>query len=95
MMQQEVDTEVTTIRSQMNSAIKRCMEEKKQHADSTEKRSLLKQFNSIEKSFFEKEVNRLNMKLRSYNVMCPEPVRKKLLKLDEELQFVIRKHGFH
>jgi hypothetical protein len=94
-MQQEVDTEITTIRYQMNSAVKRCMEEMKQQADSIEKWSLLKQFNHMEKSFFEKEMDRLNKRLRSYNVMCPEPVRKKLLKLDEELQSVIQKHGFH
>lgn len=78
MMQQEVDTELDTVQSQMNSAIRRCIEEMKQQTDSIEKWSLLKQFNRIERHFFEKEMDRLNRRLRSYNVMCPEPVKKKL-----------------
>lgn len=93
-MQQEVDTEVTTLRSQMKSAFKRCTEEMAEQGVFINKPSLLKQFNRIEHSFFDKEVNRINMRLRSYNVMCPEPVRKPLLKLDEEVENVVKKEEF-
>lgn len=90
-MQQEVDTEVSTFRSQMKSAVKRCTEEMTEQRAFINKPSLLKQFNRLENSFFDKEINRINMRVRSYNVMCPEPVRKPLLKLDEEVKHVIDK----
>ncbi|KAI7905614.1 uncharacterized protein BX663DRAFT_500346, partial [Cokeromyces recurvatus] len=93
-MQQEVDTEITTLRSQMNSAFKRCMGEAKREFADIHKSSLLKQFEKMEKTFFDKEVNRLNKRLRSYNVMCPGPVRKPLLDLEKEIKIILEKHGF-
>jgi hypothetical protein len=93
MMQQEVDTDISTLRSQMNSAIKRCLDEIKANNNSINKSSLLKGFESLEKSYFAKELGRVNMRVRSYNVMCPVPVRKQLLELDKQLKSLIEKHG--
>ncbi|KAI8979491.1 hypothetical protein BDF20DRAFT_787447, partial [Mycotypha africana] len=86
-MQQEVDTEVSSLRSQLNSALKRCANEVKDRSNATlSKDSLFKQFEQLEKPYFSKEVNRINLRVRSYNVMCPEPVRKPLLEFEKELQ---------
>lgn len=93
MMQQEVDADVDILRTQMNTAMKRCVEEIKARRDFVSPFSLKKQFDSLEKSFFEKEVSRVNSRVRSYNVMCPEPVRKPLLELDKELKTVIDKYA--
>lgn len=91
MMQQEVDTEISTVRSQLNSAFKRCLDDIKENNSITSKFLLMKKFESFEKSFFDKELSRINMRVRSYNVMCPQPVRKQLLDLDREIKITIEK----
>lgn len=93
-MQQEVDTEVSSIRQHMSSALKRCIHEVAEEFSVVDKSNLTKQFNKLERSYYDKEIARINKRLRSYNVMCPEPVRKQLLELDKEIQFVFDKHGF-
>lgn len=93
-MQQEVDTEVSSIRSHMASALKCCIHEVAEEFSVVDKSNLTRQFNKLEKSYYDKEVARINRRLRSYNVMCPEPVRKQLLELDQEIKSVFEKHGF-
>jgi hypothetical protein len=92
MMQQEVDTEISTVRSQMNSAFKRCLADIKENHGTASKFLLKKKFESFEKSFFDKDLSRINMRVRSYNVMCPEPVRKQLLDLNKEIDSVVEKY---
>ncbi|KAI9481111.1 MAG: hypothetical protein EXX96DRAFT_607871 [Benjaminiella poitrasii] len=92
-MQQEVDTEISTLRSQMNSAFKRCMDEIKQEFSMARGSSLRKQFEKMERTFFDKEVNRINKRLRSYNVMCPSPARKPLLELEKEIKVTLERYG--
>lgn len=94
MMQQEVDTEVSSIRSQMNSAIKRCLDQVQHERSVVNKSLVLKQFEKLEKTFLDKELGRVNMRVRSYNVMCPAPVRKPLLEFDNEMKSVLEKNGF-
>lgn len=91
MMQQEVDTEVSSIRSQLNSAIKRCVDQVKHERSVVNKPLVLAQFEKMEKSYLNKELGRVNMRVRSYNVMCPAPVRKPLLEFDSELKSVLDK----
>ncbi|KAI8635711.1 hypothetical protein BD408DRAFT_357073 [Parasitella parasitica] len=94
MMQQEVDTEVSAIRSRMNSAIKRCLDQVKHERSVVNTSLVLKQFEKMEKSFLDKELGRVNMRVRSYNVMCPAPVRKPLLEFDNEMKSILAKNGF-
>lgn len=93
MKQQEVNTKISTLRTQMKSAIQKCINDVRRNKGSVDKNELLKRFESLEKSFFHQEVNRLNKKLRSYNVMCPEPVRKQLLELDDEVKSFLKMQG--
>ncbi|GAN10550.1 conserved hypothetical protein [Mucor ambiguus] len=95
MMQQEVDTEVSSIRSQMNSAIKRCVEQVKHEKSVVNKSLVLAQFDKLEKSYLNKELGRVNMRVRSYNVMCPAPVRKPLLEFESEIKSVVDKAGLN
>ncbi|CAO0796135.1 unnamed protein product [Mucor circinelloides] len=95
MMQQEVDTEVSSIRSQMNSAIKRCLDQVKHERSVVSKSLVLKHFEKMEKSYLDKELGRVNMRVRSYNVMCPAPVRKPLLEFDNEIKSVLEKISFN
>ncbi|KAI9274960.1 hypothetical protein EDC94DRAFT_591631, partial [Helicostylum pulchrum] len=93
MKQQEVNTEISTFKIQMKSAIQKCINDARRNKSSIDKNELLKRFESLEKSFFHQEVTRLNKKLRSYNVMCPEPVRKQLLELDDEVKSFLKIQG--
>jgi len=95
MMQQEGDTEVSSIRSQMNSAIKRCLDQVKHERSVVSKSLVLKHFEKMEKSYLDKELGRVNMRVRSYNVMCPAPVRKPLLEFDNEIKSVLEKISFN
>ncbi|KAI8982554.1 hypothetical protein BDB01DRAFT_793162 [Pilobolus umbonatus] len=93
MMQAEVDTEVTTVKSQLNSAFDRCLTILKHEQRMLSKAVVLDKFESSEKSYFNKEMERINKRLRSYNVMCPSPVRKQLLDLDKEITALMKKHN--
>ncbi|MBM6386961.1 MAG: DUF1992 domain-containing protein [Paenibacillus sp.] len=95
MKQQEVNTDISTFRTQMKSAIQRCISNVRESKSSIDKNELLKRFDFLEKSFFHQEVNRLNKKLKSYNVMCPEPVRKQLLELDDEVKSFLKIQGLN
>ena len=90
MMQQEVDTEISTLRLQMKTAFKRCLEEMQVQDHHISTPTLLKKFERVEKPYFDKELHKLNMRLRSYNVMCPAPVRKQLLDLDKEVTTAVK-----
>lgn len=91
-MQQEVDTELNSFKLQLSSVCKRCIDELKEEGRPVLKTTLVQRFNQAEKSFFEKQVSSLNSRVRSYNVMCPSPVRKQLLELDKELASVMEKY---
>ncbi|KAI8370195.1 hypothetical protein BD560DRAFT_396657 [Blakeslea trispora] len=93
-MQQEVDIEVSSLRSQINTALKRCIHDIEDRDSYLVKSSLIKEFNKLEKSYFTKEVERINGRLKSYNVMCPSPVRKQLLEIEKELKWRLEKLGF-
>ncbi|OBZ85765.1 DnaJ subfamily C member 28 [Choanephora cucurbitarum] len=90
-MQQEVDIEVKSLRSQMSAALKRCIHDIRDRNSYLAKPSLIREFEKLEKSYFAKEVDRVNSKLKSYNVMCPSPVRKQLLELEKELEWTLEK----
>ncbi|CEI99319.1 hypothetical protein RMCBS344292_13409 [Rhizopus microsporus] len=91
-MQQEVDTELNSFKLQLSLVCKRCIDELKEEGRPVLKTTLVQRFNQAEKSFFEKQVSSLNSRVRSYNVMCPSPVRKQLLELDKELASVMEKY---
>ncbi|KAI8079555.1 uncharacterized protein B0P05DRAFT_587016 [Gilbertella persicaria] len=88
-MQQEVNAEIHRLRSQWLSAMKRCQDEIREQHTLLTKARLVKKFEKIEKSFFEKEVERINARLKSYNVICPMSVRKQLLEFDKELAWTL------
>jgi hypothetical protein len=85
-MQMEVDTETTSFRSRLNSAFDRISR------TTTEKTSIMQKFEDLELRFFEKQVLHVNSRVRSYNVMCPSPVRKQLLELDNEIEDMKKKY---
>lgn len=95
MKQQEVNTDVSTFRTQMKSSIQRCINEVRGNKSSVDKDTLLKRFETIEKSFFHQEINLLNKKIRIYNMMCPEPVRKQLLELNDEVESFLKMQGLN
>ncbi|KAI8884378.1 hypothetical protein K501DRAFT_182433 [Backusella circina FSU 941] len=85
-MQMEVDTETTSFRSQLNSAFERVVR------STTEKTSIMQRFEELELGFFKKQVLHINSRVRSYNVMCPSPVRKQLLELEHEIEDMKKKY---
>lgn len=70
MMQQQVDTEVSQFRTQLQHSLR--------HVHAYEP------WRQRDGAFFVKYVDRVNSAIRSYNVMCPSSVRKPLLDLESE-----------
>ncbi|KAG2216766.1 hypothetical protein INT45_005880 [Circinella minor] len=90
MMQQEVDTETTKFRTDLERSLRLYVT----GADSqqiTTSSMVLREWRHNNQGYFTKLVESLNGRLRSYNVMCPASVRKTRLDLEDELQDIYRR----
>ncbi|KAI9262364.1 hypothetical protein BDA99DRAFT_438890 [Phascolomyces articulosus] len=89
MMQQEVDTETTKFRTDLERSLRLYVTTER---DSITTSSMaLREWRHNNQGYFGTLLEKLNGRLRSYNVMCPASVRKNRLDLEEELQDVYRR----
>ncbi|KAI9498467.1 hypothetical protein BDB00DRAFT_449980 [Zychaea mexicana] len=86
MMQQEVDTETTMFRTDLERSMRLYLIDQEQR-----KSASLREWRQNNQEYFAKLLKRLNGRLRSYNVMCPASVRKLRLDLEDELQETYRR----
>ncbi|KAI7874239.1 hypothetical protein K492DRAFT_174661 [Lichtheimia hyalospora FSU 10163] len=86
MMQQEVDTEITQLRTSLERSLELCMMD---GISSTTR--VFRDWRQQHGGYFDKLLEKVNQQVRSYNVMCPASVRKNRIDLDEELQEVYRR----
>ncbi|KAI8148546.1 hypothetical protein BJV82DRAFT_592489 [Fennellomyces sp. T-0311] len=85
MMQQEVDTETTKFRSQLERSLRLYL------PDQSSSTRGLGEWRQNNEPFYTKLLDKLNGRVRSYNVMCPSSVRKGRLNLEDEIQEVYRR----
>lgn len=87
MMQQQVDTEITQLRTSLERSLALCLMD----GDIQSTTRVLRDWKQQHGDYFDKLLEKVNQQVRSYNVMCPASVRKNRIDLDEELQDVYRR----